>query len=93
MAEQALAQPTADELMKLVDTFIQEKHAKNSTLVRSHIKRLGERSMGLFDKLKSLVSEDKSSSGSIEIIAPLSGEIVNIEDVSRRCVRRKNCCW
>ncbi|VEB71206.1 Glucose-specific phosphotransferase enzyme IIA component [Providencia rustigianii] len=37
--------------------------------------------MGLFDKLKSLVSEDKSSSGSIEIIAPLSGEIVNIEDV------------
>lgn len=37
--------------------------------------------MGLFDKLKSLVSEDKSSSGSIEIIAPLSDEIVNIEDV------------
>lgn len=37
--------------------------------------------MGLFDKLKSLVSEDKSSSGSIDIIAPLSGEIVNIEDV------------
>ncbi|HGN1705651.1 TPA: PTS glucose transporter subunit IIA [Providencia rettgeri] len=37
--------------------------------------------MGLFDKLKSLVSEDKSSSGNIEIIAPLSGEIVNIEDV------------
>ena len=37
--------------------------------------------MGMFDKLKSLVSEDKSSSGSIEIIAPLSGEIVNIEDV------------
>lgn len=37
--------------------------------------------MGLFDKLKSLVSEDKSSSGSIEIIAPLSGEIVNIENV------------
>ncbi len=37
------AQPTADELMKLVDTFIQEKrYAKNSTLVRSHIKRLGE---------------------------------------------------
>ena len=25
LAEQALAQPTADELMKLVDTFIQEK--------------------------------------------------------------------
>lgn len=37
--------------------------------------------MGLFDKLKSLVSDDKNSSGSIEIIAPLSGEIVNIEDV------------
>ncbi|GAB1441002.1 PTS glucose transporter subunit IIA [Providencia sp.] len=37
--------------------------------------------MGLFDKLKSLVSEDKSSSGNIEIIAPISGEIVNIEDV------------
>ena len=37
--------------------------------------------MGLFDKLKSLVSEDKSSSRNIEIIAPLSGEVVNIEDV------------
>ncbi|CAG9423985.1 PTS glucose transporter subunit IIA [Providencia alcalifaciens] len=37
--------------------------------------------MGLFDKLKSLVSEDKSSSGNIEIIAPLSGEIINIEEV------------
>ncbi|SFN63836.1 PTS glucose transporter subunit IIA [Xenorhabdus japonica] len=37
--------------------------------------------MGLLDKLKSLVSDDKKNSGSIEIIAPLSGEIVNIEDV------------
>ncbi|MGM3161974.1 PTS glucose transporter subunit IIA [Dickeya undicola] len=37
--------------------------------------------MGLFDKLKSLVSDDKKETGSIEIIAPLSGEIVNIEDV------------
>lgn len=37
--------------------------------------------MSLFDKLKSLVSDNKNSSGSIEIIAPLSGEIVNIEDV------------
>lgn len=43
LAEQALAQPTAEELMKLVDTFIQEKrYANSSTLVRSHIKRLGE---------------------------------------------------
>ena len=37
--------------------------------------------MGLFDKLKSLVSDDKKDTSSIEIFAPLSGEIVNIEDV------------
>lgn len=37
--------------------------------------------MGLFDKLKSLVSDDKKDSSVIEIVAPLSGEIVNIEDV------------
>ncbi|QGX89640.1 PTS glucose transporter subunit IIA [Escherichia coli] len=36
---------------------------------------------GLSDKLKSLVSDDKKDTGTIEIIAPLSGEIVNIEDV------------
>ena len=29
--------------------------------------------MGLFDKLKSLVSDDKKDSGTIEIVAPLSG--------------------
>ncbi len=37
--------------------------------------------MGLFDKLKSLVSDDKKDTGTIEIVALLSGEIVNIEDV------------
>ncbi|KKA46263.1 MULTISPECIES: PTS glucose transporter subunit IIA [Salinivibrio] len=37
--------------------------------------------MGLFDKLKKLVSEDSNDASAIEIIAPLSGEIVNIEDV------------
>lgn len=37
--------------------------------------------MGLFDKLKSLVSDDKKDSGVLDIYAPLSGEIVNIEDV------------
>ncbi|MGL9760185.1 MAG: PTS glucose transporter subunit IIA [Symbiopectobacterium sp.] len=37
--------------------------------------------MGLFDKLKFLVSDDKKDTGSIEINAPLSGETVNIEDV------------
>ncbi|MFV0575576.1 MAG: PTS glucose transporter subunit IIA [Vibrio sp.] len=37
--------------------------------------------MGLFDKLKKLVSDDATDAGAIEIIAPLSGEIVNIEDV------------
>ncbi len=37
--------------------------------------------MGLFDKLKSLVPTTKKDTGTIEIIAPLSGEIVNIEDV------------
>lgn len=40
--------------------------------------------MGLFDKLKSLVSDDKKDTGTIEIIAPLSGEIVNIEDAGCR---------
>ena len=37
--------------------------------------------MGLFDKLKKLVSDEGNTAGAIEIIAPLSGEIVNIEDV------------
>ncbi|WMQ73193.1 MAG: PTS system glucose-specific EIIA component [Sodalis sp.] len=36
--------------------------------------------MGLFDKLKSLISDDKKDT-SIEIVAPISGEIVNIEDI------------
>ncbi|CAK8740423.1 PTS system glucose-specific EIIA component [Sodalis praecaptivus] len=31
--------------------------------------------MGLFDKLKSLVSDDKKDTGSIEIVAPLSGKL------------------
>ncbi len=46
--------------------------------------------MGLFDKLKSLVSDDKKDTGTIEIVAPLSGEIVNIEDV-RMWFCGKNC--
>ncbi|QJY41002.1 PTS glucose transporter subunit IIA [Vibrio cholerae] len=37
--------------------------------------------MGLFDKLKKLVSDDSANAGALDIIAPLSGEIVNIEDV------------
>lgn len=37
--------------------------------------------MGLFDKLKKLVSDDSADVGAIDIIAPLSGEIINIEDV------------
>lgn len=37
--------------------------------------------MGLFDKLKQLVSDDQKDTGYIDIIAPISGEIVNIEDV------------
>jgi len=37
--------------------------------------------MGLLDKLKQLVSDDKKDTDAIEIYAPLSGEIVNIEDV------------
>ena len=40
--------------------------------------------MGLFDKLKSLVSDDKKDSGTIEIVAPLSGEIVNIDGKCNR---------
>lgn len=38
--------------------------------------------MGLFDKLKSLIADNTQYSGEvIEIVAPLSGEIINIEDV------------
>ncbi len=37
--------------------------------------------MGLFDKLKKLVSDDSQDQGGIEIFAPISGEIVPIEDV------------
>lgn len=37
--------------------------------------------MGLFDKLKKLVSDDSNDIGGIEVYAPLSGEIVAIEDV------------
>ncbi len=37
--------------------------------------------MGLFDKLKKLVSEDSVENAGYEIVAPLSGEIVPIEDV------------
>jgi len=37
--------------------------------------------MGLFDKLKKLVSDESANTGAIEILAPLSGEIVAIEDV------------
>lgn len=37
--------------------------------------------MGLFDKLKRMVSDDTSESSGIDIFAPLSGELVPIEDV------------
>lgn len=37
--------------------------------------------MGLFDKLRTLVSDDSSNNNGIEIFSPLSGEIVPIEDV------------
>ncbi|WP_427981576.1 PTS glucose transporter subunit IIA [Agarivorans sp.] len=37
--------------------------------------------MGLFDKFKKMVSDDSSSKSGIDIIAPLSGEIVPIEEV------------
>ncbi|MFO6425425.1 PTS glucose transporter subunit IIA [Motilimonas sp. KMU-193] len=37
--------------------------------------------MGFFDKLKKMVSEPAAETGGIEIFAPLSGEIVPIEDV------------
>lgn len=37
--------------------------------------------MGLFDKLKKLVSDENTSESGIEIVAPLSGEIVPIEEV------------
>lgn len=37
--------------------------------------------MGLFDKLKRMVSDDTSESSGIDIFAPLSGELVPIEEV------------
>lgn len=37
--------------------------------------------MGLFDKFKSLVLDDKNSDDNINIIAPISGEIIKIEDL------------
>ncbi len=37
--------------------------------------------MGFFDKLKSVFSSESTDAATIDIIAPLSGEIVNIEDV------------
>ena len=37
--------------------------------------------MGLFDKLKKMVSDDSTDAISIDIFAPLSGELVAIEDV------------
>ncbi len=37
--------------------------------------------MGLFDKLKKMVSDDTNDTGGIDIFAPLSGELVAIEDV------------
>ncbi|WP_432452218.1 MULTISPECIES: PTS glucose transporter subunit IIA [unclassified Agarivorans] len=37
--------------------------------------------MGLFDKFKKMVSDDSATKSGIDIIAPLSGEIVPIEEV------------
>ncbi|MGC3834256.1 hypothetical protein ACPSKX_08230 [Moritella viscosa] len=37
--------------------------------------------MGLFDKLKKLVSDDNNDSNTLHIVSPLAGEIVAIEDV------------
>lgn len=37
--------------------------------------------MGLFDKLKRMVSDDTSETSGIDIFAPLSGELVPIEEV------------
>lgn len=37
--------------------------------------------MGIFDKIKSFISDDKAEESFIEIYAPMTGEIVNIEDV------------
>lgn len=37
--------------------------------------------MGLFDKLKKLVSDDSTDSNTLNIVSPLAGEIVAIEDV------------
>ncbi|WP_367680694.1 PTS glucose transporter subunit IIA [Candidatus Fukatsuia anoeciicola] len=37
--------------------------------------------MGLFERLKFLVSNNKKNDSTIEIVAPLSGKIINIEDV------------
>ncbi len=57
LAEQALAQPTTDELMTLVNKFVK----KNNLLIHEMRPNLllRRRSWVLFDKLKSLVSDDK----------------------------------
>ncbi len=46
--------------------------------------------MGLFDKIKSAFSSESADAGAIDIIAPLSGEIVNIEDVPDVVFAEKN---
>ncbi len=47
--------------------------------------------MGLFDKLKSLVSDDKKDTGTIRDCCSPLGEIVNIEDVPDVVFAEKNC--
>src|SRR5690554_3285160 len=45
-----------------------------------HITR-GAKAMGLFDKIKKMVSDDASDTSGINILTPLSGEIVALESV------------
>ena len=46
--------------------------------------------MGLFDKFKKMVSDDRSSSNTLIIVSPLAGEIVAIEDVPDVIFAEKN---
>lgn len=50
--------------------------------------------MGLFDKLKSLVSDDKKDSGTIDIVAPLSAAVLppvlSAKLLSWKRIRRRN---
>ena len=82
LADEALEKPTATEIEQLIQAFCR-KIVKLDTKTEFYVKILAifnrwEIKMGLFDKL---FGSKKIKQWKSEIYAPLSGEIVNIEDV------------